>query len=56
MYIIFIPKNIRGISKEIYHRCYCIGITFVKRYYCIKPMLPVRYKHVLTEENRALTG
>ena len=24
--------------------------------YCIKPTLPVRYKHVLTGENRALTG
>ena len=27
-----------------------------KQYYCIKPTLPVRYKHVLTGENRALTG
>ena len=25
-------------------------------YYCIKPTLPVRYKRILTEENRALTG
>ena len=24
--------------------------------YCIKPTLPVRYKHVLTGENRTLTG
>ena len=27
-----------------------------KSYYCIKPTLPVRYKHVLTGGNRALTG
>ena len=25
-------------------------------HYCIKPTIPVRYKHVLTGENRALKG
>ena len=28
----------------------------VRNNYCIKPTLPVRYEHVLTGENRALTG
>ena len=33
----------------------CFHIMIIM-YYCIKPTLPVRYKHVLTGENRALTG
>ena len=24
-------KNVRGISKNIYHRCYCMDISFVER-------------------------
>ena len=39
------------------HNLYCcrywLGIVF---HYCIKPTLPVRYKHVLTGGNQALTG
>ena len=28
---IFVSRNIRGISKEIYHRRHCIGILLVER-------------------------
>ena len=28
---IIYSKNIHGISKKIYHRCYCMGIPLVER-------------------------
>ena len=31
-------------------------LSGTKVYYCIKPTLPVRFKHILTGGNRALTG
>ena len=48
-----IPKKRYDLRSEI--QAFAIGSASTMNY-CIKPTLPVRYKHILTGENRALTG